>query len=264
MTWYLVDGVDGSGKSTVADEMRRHLESQGRRVAVYTHPSTDSLPGRLSARFLTKEGKVATMASTAFYVMDALRSISLMRLNRRKYDDVIFVRYIMAVAYLPDRIYRRLYSDIAVILPMPEVSVFVDVEPEVAMERILARGEELEMFETVEKLAVTRSKMLDLAEDWIIIDNNGTMEETSASISREVFGHEGHRVPRGDIPPGRRIGGGDIRLHLPSLHGDRRFPGHLHMPSRRDHDPEDLRRRVRHIDGRPVDGDPAFRQEGEG
>jgi len=109
LTWYLVDGMDGSGKSTVADELKRMLEARGRRVMMFTHPSGVTVPGKLSAKYLTKTGKVAAILSTGFYVMDALRSIASMRINRRKYDDVIFVRYIMAVAYMPEKHYEKLY-----------------------------------------------------------------------------------------------------------------------------------------------------------
>ncbi|MBQ3736635.1 MAG: hypothetical protein II855_06845, partial [Candidatus Methanomethylophilaceae archaeon] len=54
------------------------------------------------------------------------------------------------------------------------------IDAKVAMERILARGEELEMFETVEKLEETRRKMLSLTASWHVIDNSGTLENTVA------------------------------------------------------------------------------------
>ena len=50
--------------------------------------------------------------------------------------------------------------------------ILVDIDPKEAMSRILSRGEELEMFETEEKLTSVRRRMLSISDDWKIIDNN--------------------------------------------------------------------------------------------
>lgn len=47
MVWYVVDGMDGSGKTTAADMLASELRSQGRRVLMISHPNTDTLVGRL-------------------------------------------------------------------------------------------------------------------------------------------------------------------------------------------------------------------------
>ncbi|HIH77204.1 MAG TPA: thymidylate kinase, partial [Methanomassiliicoccales archaeon] len=52
MELIVVDGIDGSGKSTVAEWMAEHYRSQGQKVLVRAHPS-DSFCGRLSRRSLT-------------------------------------------------------------------------------------------------------------------------------------------------------------------------------------------------------------------
>ena len=62
------------------------------------------------------------------------------------------------------------------------MSIFVDIDPESAMQRILDRGGDLEMFETEEKLKKTREKMLILSNGWNIIDNNHGLEQTKESV----------------------------------------------------------------------------------
>ena len=188
MTWYVVDGMDGSGKSTVAEMIRSRLESEGRSVAVFTHPSRDTVIGRLSLRYLTKEGKAALLCSTAFYIMDILRSLFIMRRGRRRYDDVIFVRYIMAVSYIPERLCRPAYTLISHILPMPDVAVLVDVDPSTALDRICCRGEELEVFETVERLETVRRRMLSLSDGWFVLDNCGGTRDLEAQVLRILSG----------------------------------------------------------------------------
>lgn len=188
MTWYVVDGMDGSGKSTVAGIIARNLESRGRRVAVITHPNRDTKIGRAELSMLRKEGKVAMLASTSLYIIDILHSLRMRRGKAlRGYDDVIFVRYSMAVAYLSDRLCGTAYRVITCILPVPDVTVLMDVDPRTAMDRIRDRGEDLEMFETIEKLESVRRRMLSVSDGWIVIENTGDVAELEKRVLSEVL-----------------------------------------------------------------------------
>ena len=51
MVWYVVDGMDGSGKSTVAGILKGELEARGRSVLVIAHPNRDTVVGRMELRF---------------------------------------------------------------------------------------------------------------------------------------------------------------------------------------------------------------------
>lgn len=181
MTWYVVDGMDGSGKSSVGDIIDKKLTADGRKVLLITHPNDSCRSGRLAAKYLKKHGKGAMILSTLFYIFNVLHSLRVKRKTKKEFDDFIFVRYNMAVAYLPKSLNKIGYKVISVVLPMPDVKIFVDIDPKIAMSRILSRGEELEMFETEEKLTKTREKMLALTDQWIIIDNSGSYEQTVES-----------------------------------------------------------------------------------
>lgn len=183
MTWYVVDGMDGSGKSTVARRLCGLLESRGRTVKVFTHPNRSRLFGNICARLLVSEGRPAAMAATAFYLMDILSSLIGMRREAGRYDDFIFVRYTLAAAYLPARIYGAVYRLMDGVFPSPDVRIFVDADPDTALERIDRRGEEREMFETRENLVRTRERMALLTRDWIKIDNSGDRKETENQLS---------------------------------------------------------------------------------
>lgn len=187
MTWYVVDGMDGSGKSTAADVLVDKLESEGRKVLRIEHPNRTTRLGRLEARLLLVDGKAALVASTALYVADVVRSVWRMK-RARGFDDVVFVRYIMAVAYLPDDLAGMAYRIFANVLPTPDVRILVDVDPETAMRRIESRGEELERFESPEKLEKVRGRMLRLSDGWIVVDNSGSPEESADGIRAAALG----------------------------------------------------------------------------
>ncbi len=178
MTWYAVDGMDGSGKTTSSDFIREQLKSEGRNVLEITHPNSETKYGRTSAKYLCREGKGAVMIATLFYILDVLHSLRVKRKHRDEYDDFIFVRYSLAAAYMPRSLCKSVYKIIEFVLPVPDVKIYVDVEPKTALERIYERGEQLESFETEEKLEETRARMKLITESWITVDNSGTPEET--------------------------------------------------------------------------------------
>ena len=182
MTWYVVDGMDGSGKSTVGHLIEEKKVAQERKVLFMEHPNDSCRSGRLAHKYLLKDGKIAMLLSTTFYIFNVVHSLRFKRKHRKEYDDIIFVRYNMAVAYLPKCLIKAGYKVISFVFPKPDVSIFVDIDPQSAMERILARGGDLEMFETEEKLTKTRNKMLMLTKNWIIVDNTRGLEQTKESV----------------------------------------------------------------------------------
>ena len=184
MTWYAVDGMDGSGKTTSSDFIKEQLISEGRKVLEITHPNSETSYGRTSAKYLCREGKGAVMISTLFYILDVLHSLRYKRKHGKEFDDVIFVRYSLAAAYMPESLCKPLYKIIEFVLPVPDVKIYVDIDPEIALQRIYERGEELETFETAENLEKTRKRMQMITDSWITIDNSGTPEQTHEQTRR--------------------------------------------------------------------------------
>ena len=189
MTWYVVDGMDGAGKSTAGEILVQELESRGRKVLFMEHPNRSTLAGRLESAFLLKEGKLFVILSTLAYVADVLHSLMVMRGRKgREADDVVFVRYSMAVAYLSDGACSKADRLVKALLPKPDVAVLVDVDPDTAMERIMERGEGIEIFETSERLGKIRSRMLDISDGWIVLDNSALKDTFRQEMVSRVFG----------------------------------------------------------------------------
>lgn len=170
----VVDGLDGCGKDTHAKRIASLLESKGEKVTIMSHPSKRRF-GRISKRSLEDSGKLARFWATVFYILDVLISV---RQLRRQEGTVIFVRYLMGAAYLPRSLAPSGYKVFRNLLPFPEVALFIDIEPSIAIRRIEARDHVREMFETEEKLAAVRevAKSL-LSGEWDIIDNSRDGEE---------------------------------------------------------------------------------------
>lgn len=174
LRWIVVDGIDGSGKSTFAAWIKEHYQQRGEDVLVRIHPSPSWL-GRRARRSLEGEGGLLRLVATLFFIMDVLDSVRRLRRDAKDHHTIVFVRYLMATAYLPEPLAPLGYDFFAKLLPVPKRLLLADVEPMVAHRRIQERRHAKEMFEDIPSLEKARRKIRMLARrgDWKIIDNNG-------------------------------------------------------------------------------------------
>jgi len=178
----VVDGLDGCGKDTHAENIQRLLEAQGERVVVLSHPSR-RLFGRLSKRSLEKSGPGARLFATVFFTADVL--VSVRWFKRQASGTAIFVRYLLGTAYLPESLAPIGYELLRKLLPFPEIAFLIDIEPEVAARRIAERGDRPEMFESRRKLTEVRAVVKSLvANEWVIIDNSEDGERPFKDVER--------------------------------------------------------------------------------
>ncbi|HSV42240.1 MAG TPA: hypothetical protein VLH13_02385 [Methanomassiliicoccales archaeon] len=180
MRFLVLDGIDGSGKNTSAHWACAWYREKGMRCEIWQHPS-DRWTGKLARKALLSRGRSMRTLASIFYIVDVLTSTA--KLRRHKGDDevIIFVRYLMGTAYLPERFMKSAYDFFCKILPVPQVMLLVDIDPQVALSRIESRQDAKEMFEDLESLQKARRKTLALAgKGWAVLDNSG-----SADASRQ-------------------------------------------------------------------------------
>jgi dTMP kinase len=185
MTYIVIDGLDASGKSTQADRLSRYLNSRGRKFCLRLHPSSDSFFGIKARQFLYSRGKSAHFASALFYMLDVVRSVLLF--NSRKYDCVIYVRYLMGTAYLPSPLHVVAYHFFTLFVPKSNAMFFLDVSPDEAYRRISTRSDQ-EMFEGLAELKKIRRKALLLAliGKWTILDAGKPVDEVEREIRKHL------------------------------------------------------------------------------
>jgi dTMP kinase len=182
----IVDGLDASGKSTQALRLYNFFRNHRKTVFLRFHPSNDNFFGVKAKQFLYLKGKSAHFAAAFFYMLDVIRSISLY--SWRRYDYMIFVRYLMGTAYLPSPLHRIGYHFFASIVPTSNLMFFLDVSPEEAYRRIQQTRDRREMFESLEELERIRRKALDLAstDNWTITNANKPVNQVEKEIRKSL------------------------------------------------------------------------------
>ena len=186
MVFIVIDGLDASGKSTQALKLYNFLKKHGKTVYLRFHPSNDNFFGVKAKQFLYLKGKSTHFAAAFFYMLDVIRSILLY--SWRRYDYVVFVRYLMGTAYLPSPLHRIAYHFFASIVPTSNLMFFLDVSPEEAYRRILQERKRLEMFESLEELKRIRHKALSLAliGNWAITNANKPIKDIEKEIRKSL------------------------------------------------------------------------------
>ena len=182
MELIVIDGLDASGKSTQGLKLYKFLLSQGKTVYLRIHPSNDNFFGVKAKWFLYSKGKSAHFASALFYMFDVIRSVLLY--SWRRYDYLIFIRYLMGTAYLPSPLDRMAYHFFALVVPTSNLMFFLDVSPEEAYKRIRQTRNKREMFESIEELKRIRHKalVLVLIGKWAIINADKSITDVENEI----------------------------------------------------------------------------------
>jgi thymidylate kinase len=166
-----LEGIDGSGKSTQARMLAERMRQEG--IACYaTMEPTDSPIGALIRQILTGRVKTDNRVIAPLFVADRLDHL----LNE---VNGILPKIEEGIHVITDRYYFSSYAYQGVDLPMdwviranepnsailrPAVTIFLDLTPELALERIARNRFQMELFEEKARLVQVREKYMEAFE----------------------------------------------------------------------------------------------------
>jgi len=184
MRLIIVDGLDGVGKDTHANLIKKRYEKKGEKVIIRSHPESDNYFGKKTKKALLSLGKLNQIKASIYYLFDVLRSIKIFY-NKKNCETLIMVRYLMGTAYLPDCLVDIGYNFFYNFVPTSEYKFFLDASPELLVKRLEKRDKK-EIFETKKALKKVRKKSIKLAKDWIIIDTSKPINEVAIVINKKL------------------------------------------------------------------------------
>lgn len=186
----VLEGIDGSGKSTLSRVIRDILSKDGFDVEITQEPTNDEIGS------LIREGRVKNISQSAealLFVAD--RAVHTERIKEWMSEGKIVIcdRYFAStVAYQSSGLNGEaldrewLISMNVPIMITPDLTVLLDIEPEKGLERIGERGERSK-FEELEYLGNVRREYLRLADEYgfLVIDaENDQMRIAETIINR--------------------------------------------------------------------------------
>ncbi|MBI2140567.1 dTMP kinase [Candidatus Woesearchaeota archaeon] len=196
----VIDGIDGSGKSSIINFLAEFLADQGHNYEIWsTFEPTDGIYGRQIREMLVADKDSASNARLLLdlYIKDREEHLTkgilpFLDKDFGGYPIVICDRYYYAtMAYqgmqgIPlaeiaekNKLFRK-----------PDIAFFIDVPAEVALQRIMDSRGSQQKFEHLEFLQGLRDRFLELKEklpDNIrIIDGAQAFEKVSAQVGKEI------------------------------------------------------------------------------
>jgi len=193
------EGIDGSGKSTQVNLLKKRLQREN--IKFYsTFEPTDSPIGSLIHQIMTGRIQSDNKAVAALFAADRLDHL----LNS---TNGIYAKIMDGISVISDRYYFSSYAYHSVDMPMdwvieansqsaeilrPSVTVFIDLEPDNALQRIAKTRFHQELFETRERLISVREKYFEAfeklkdVENILIIDGEKNEHDLEAEIWEKI------------------------------------------------------------------------------
>lgn len=189
------EGIDGSGKSTQISLLIERLKKEG--IYCYaTMEPTRSPIGSLIHQIMTGRVKTDNRVIAGLFVADRLDHL----LNE---VDGILSKIREGTTVITDRYYFSSYAYHSVDMPMewvikaneqssiilkPTITIFIDVDPDIAVERIAKNRFHQELFEKKSRLVKVREnylkafELLKKEEKYVIIDGNQSQEKIAEIV----------------------------------------------------------------------------------
>ena len=191
-----IEGIDGSGKSTQAKNIAKRLEAEGHKVYLTFEP-TDMRIGKMIRSILGGKEKADEKVIAALFVADRLDHLlheteGILKKLADGYTVITDRYYFSSYAYHGahvDMDWVIASNQMAAKTLKPDVNIFVDVSPEVAMKRINANRESIEIYETLDNLKAVQTQYLrafeKLKNEEHIVAVNG--DETLGKVTEALW-----------------------------------------------------------------------------
>ena len=189
------EGIDGSGKSSLSKALYSHLKENGVPCMLTCEPTLDNVLGLLIREYL-KDPSIDESTMSLLFAADRVEHVKKIKRALKEGTTVICDRYIYSnFVYQGEFPSRDIHQVLKDKLLVPDLTFFIDADPDVCIGRIAARGKSLDKYETLDNLERMRKDYRYLlshnalvyaypsyANSIIDIDGNTSIEEGAEKV----------------------------------------------------------------------------------
>jgi len=189
----VLEGIDGTGKSTISKKLKAWLEEKGREVVLTAEPTGDWLG--MAVRRANNEDldpRTESLLFTADRCQHTLRIEEMLKQGKvvicdRYYGSTVAYQGAALEKDMGDNAVSWLLNLNGPVIRHPDVTILLTSEPKVAMRRVGNRGVPSK-FEREGYLGKVQDNYLMLAREakWTVIDSSGKLGEVLESVKKAV------------------------------------------------------------------------------
>jgi dTMP kinase len=196
---FVLEGVDGGGKTTVCDSVAEKLRSDGHDVVKLTEPTRESQWGQ-EIRERSARGELSPEEELELFLRDrewhvknkiqpALEAAKIVLMDRYFFASGAYQSTSTGLHW--KEILRRNREEIRT--PEPEIVFILDIPVEVGLERVSSRKLTLnEQFEQHDRLVKVRQAYLEMVSEdsghFSVVDATKELEEVVAEVYNQIIG----------------------------------------------------------------------------
>ncbi len=186
-----LEGIDGTGKSTIQGLLAAHLREKGKAVVTLCEPTKESEWGRKVRDLAERHQRPGAEEETELFIKDRRYDVDRnIQPALEKGKIVIIDRYYLStMAYQgalgldPEKIRERNEG----FAPVPDLAIIIDLDPEVGLKRVDNRGSATG-FEKLDYLRKVRKIYLSMRDyDFVeTVDGEGSVKEVFSRVKEVV------------------------------------------------------------------------------
>lgn len=204
--YIVLEGIDGSGKTTQVEALKNYFRTLGKKVVITNEPTHNFVTGKLMRGILKSKIKVPALAFQAIYSADrTLNHAKIVEPALKKGNVVISHRsFWSALAHgVVDRDGKRFKKESFTLILVangvlshyhqfiaPDLTFYLDVSVDTALSRIKKMGKKGDIYENREKLTkILRAYkwvVANFAKNITIVDGENAAEQITKEIAKHV------------------------------------------------------------------------------
>jgi len=184
-----VEGIDGSGKTTQAHILVEALKKEGFEAVYTTEPSNGVFGKMLRKHILEGTRRVPVVVEAVLFSVDRFDHIeSEVKPLLKRGKIVVSDRYVYSsIAYQgASSLSQKWLKEINKRAIKPDLSIFIDVPPEIVIGRINRQRSVMETLQTQKRVREAYLKLVE-EEDLLVIDGALSKKEVAERIQKVVF-----------------------------------------------------------------------------
>jgi len=184
-----VEGIDGSGKTTQAHILVEALKKAGFEAVYTTEPSNGVFGKMLRKHILEGNRRVPVVVEAVLFAVDRFDHIeSEVKPLLKRGKIVVSDRYVYSsIAYQgASSLSKKWLKEINNRAIKPDLSIFIDVPPEIVIGRFNRQRSVMETLQTQKRVREAYLKLVE-EEDLLVIDGASSKKEVAERIQKVVF-----------------------------------------------------------------------------